>query len=858
MYDPVTADLIRATPDLTDLDRSALPDWFTEAFAKVAALRMRLRSGDTLPEELQSIRGISRELAHTNEALVALQPDRHDRRSAAFVAATAYQLVYQIDALSKDGTVSAELTYAGIAPVISAMLLFLVAESSADATEVANRVHLPAGLLERELIQSLVDLARGHLRSITQRTLLPATDVALPFGLGAASSALYHLVLRAVRRLAADLSGLPSAEEDIQGILRTVQDLASPLANPTLTTNTTFDSLELGPITLVPGPYHLASLLKSVADTLIASAVINVPAPPGVRSDTWQSFIAGLAEERPYLWPNHQFAISSDYLTCGISSVIGYPTGAGKSAVAQMKIAATIFNGKNAVFLAPTHALVDQTVRDLKRAIPQAKVRGERPDALIFLEPDLEPNDILVMTPEACLLLSHIEPQVFNQVGLLVFDECHLIHPTNETDRRSVDAMLCIINFVRLAPDADLVLLSAMMKNTKEIAAWLSELTGRLALDFDMSWKPTRQLRGCVVYEQSRINELIDSLESHKQSADTKGVPKAVQSQLTARPHGFFSIRQTWDSQQRADYVYLPFCDEMPQLGTNRSWRLTPNAGEVAKALAVSAAGAAVNTIVFSQSIPLAVSIANRVSDSLLPCHEQLMEDERRWTEIAVDELGGTDQLYVNIHDQTLTSRAAAHHGLLLPEERWLIESLYARKDGLTVLSATPTLGQGMNLPSEFVVIAEDSRFDQNSGHKELLEARELLNAAGRAGRAGKNATGVVVVIPGQVVGFDDTESRIGNRWSSLQQIFGQTDQCLEIDDPLSAILDRIHGQSHSPDDLDRYVVSRLCPVIEEADSDAVVQDMIRRTFGAFRRRRTADSAWVESRTESALTLLTG
>ena len=418
--------------------------------------------------------------------------------------------------------------------------------------------------------------------------------------------------------------------------------------------------------------------------------------------------------------------------------------------------------------------------------------------------------------------------------------------------------MLCIINFVRQAPEADLVLLSAMMKNTEEVAAWLTELTGRRALNFDMAWKPTRQLRGCVVYEQTRINELSATLDSERRRGRTKGVPNALKAQLTAQPHGFFSIRQTWDSQQRADYTYLPFCAESPPLATNKRWQLTPNAGEVAKALAVSATGAAINTLVFSQSIPFAASIAKRVAQALPPCAEPLTQEEQRWTAIAVDELGDADQLYVDVQDDTLTSRAAAHHGQLLPEERRLIESLYARPDGLAVLSATPTLGQGMNLPSELVIIAEDSRFDEDSGRREMLEARELLNAAGRAGRAGKNATGVVVAIPGQVVGFDDNAAKIGNRWSRLQEIFSQTDQCLEIDDPLTAVLDRIHSQSHPPDDLDRYVVSRLCGVIADADPEASIRNTVRRTFAAFRRRQAADSAWIESRTEAALSLLGG
>ena len=856
MYDPTTAALIRGTPELADLDRSMLPDRLTEAFAQVAALRVRLRAGDNPPEELRSTREFARQLAQTNEALVALNPNRQDRRSAAFVAATAYQLVHQIDALSVATNTPAYLEPTAIAPVISAMLLFLVAESSADATEVARRVRPPTPSLERELIRTLVYLARGQLRRITQRALPATEDVAQSFEADSASTALYHLVLRAVRRLAAELSGLPTDGDDVLIALRQVQQLAAPVDGLPPPQDSELDLFEFGPVALLSGPFHLASLLLSVADTLTDAAIINVPPPPNLPPDTWRSFVADVAKERPYLWPNHQHAISHGYLRHGVSSVIGFPTGAGKSAVSQMKIAATILSGKSAVFLAPTHALVDQTVRDLRRAFPSAAVQGERSDELLFLDADTQPHAIEVMTPEACLLLGHIDPHIFDQVGVLVFDECHLIHPKTESDRRSIDAMLCIINFVHLAPEADFVLLSAMMKNTQEVADWLTELTGRETLCLDMAWKPTRQLRGCVVYEQKRLKELATTLRIRKQQRRTRGVPQKVKSQLTAQPHGFFSIRQTWDSQQRSDYAYLPLCAESPPLGTSSGWKLTPNAGVVATALAVSAANAGINTLIFSQSIPFAASIAKRVADSLAPCAVPLTQNELRWTTIAIDELGDADQLYVSIQDQSLISRVAAHHGQLLPEERRLIESLYARAKGLTVLSATPTLGQGMNLPSELVIIAEDSRFDQDSGQREMLEARELLNAAGRAGRAGKNATGVVVTIPGQVVGFDDTAAKIGNRWSRLQEIFGQSDQCLEIDDPLTAILDRIHAQSHPPEDLDRYVVSRLCGADEQEAAETNIRRSVRRTFAAFRMRRAADSAWIESRTEAALALL--
>ena len=785
MYDQATADLIRSTPPLRDLDRQSLPDQFTEAFARLVALRARLRDGEKPSEDLGPTRDFVQRLAQTNEALVGLSPDREDRRSAAFVAATAYQLVHQIDHLSGRGGTPAGLTANGITADVSAMLLFLVAESSADATEISERIRQPdAASLERELLFTLLELARGRVSSINGRSLLSASEAVRAAEPEAAPDALYYLILRAVRLLASRLAGQARGAEDPSALLRRAQRLAAPAESfSTALDPGHHDSLDLGPVALFPGPFHLASLLLAVADTLTGAAIVNVAPPHGLDPSRWRSFLEEVAQERPYLWPNLQDAIAKFYLDPRISSAIAFPTGAGKSGVSHLKIGATLLARRRVIFLAPTHALVDQTLRDLKTAFPRRRVRSVRENEFSISADDTGPADIQVMTPEACLLIGHLRPSTFEGVGLLVFDECHLIHPRGKADRRSLDAMLSIIQFVRLAPEADLLLLSAMMNNAGEIAAWIQELTSRKAMGLSMAWKPTRQLRGCIVYRQQRVNELNGLLKARRQQKPTGGVPVAVQRQLTAEPYGFFSIRQTWASQQRDDYAYLPFSSDSPKLRANPNWRLTANAGVLATALAVPAARAGINTLVFSQSIPIAAKIAERTSDSLGPSKIRLTGQEERWLRIAVDELGGTDYLYLDASNDTITSSAATHHGLLLPEERRLVESLYARPGGLAVLSATGTLGQGMNLPSEFVIIAQDSRFDEETGAMELLEARELLNAAGRAGRAGKNATGIVIVIPSRVVGFDDTESTIGDQWMRLQKIFSQTDQCLAIDD---------------------------------------------------------------------------
>ena len=852
MYDPATAALIRSTPELDDLDTDALPDQLARAFAEIVSARVMLREGEKDIASLNDTTRFARRLAQANEALVAIDPDRENRAAAGFVAASAYQLLYQAQALIELERPASYVSPEGISPEISAMLLFLVAQASADAAEVAAAMFVPSGdRLQSELILHLIMLANGQVGRIRKRKRPPQDELVTGSGGERANAALYYRILRGIRALAFVLQGRRiKGLVDPIAVFSEVKHLAAPSAED-------FSEEYANRIVAVfPGPFHLASLLIAAGSALLDGAVVNLPPPTGVDADRWTNAMKTVAETRPYLWRNHRDAVEQGYLELGTSSAIGFPTGAGKSTTAQLKIHATLLSGRKAVFLAPTHALVDQTTRDLRAAFPRATVRGERTDEFGFSHEGEDLPDLMVMTPEACLLSSHMEPERFYDVGLLIFDECHLMHASTYGDRRAIDAMLCILGFTRVAPDADIVLLSAMMKNTHELSGWLEELTGRKSLPLNNAWKPTRQLRGCVVYDAKRYAELQKLLNAERANKPTGGVPVVVKRKLTARPKGFFSVKHTWASQVRRDYTLVPLLDTALEFSTSKYWKLTPNSGVVASSIAVAAARAGLRTLVFSQSIPNAFSISEKVRDALEDCDVELTDSERRLHEVAVDEMGGSDLLYLTLKEGKLVSQAATHHGQLLPEERQLVEALYKRGDALSVLAATPTLGQGMNLPADLVIVAEDSQFDAASGRKNLLDAEDILNAAGRAGRAGESATGIVLVVPGQVVPLDDADNKIGERWTGLREIFGQSDQCLVLDDPFTVLMDRIHNKASDIGDLERYVVARLAETEQSENGVFDVRLGLSRSFAAYRKRQDSEESWIESRTAAALSLL--
>ena len=83
------------------------------------------------------------------------------------------------------------------------------------------------------------------------------------------------------------------------------------------------------------------------------------------------------------------------------------------------------------------------------------------------------------------------------------------------------------------------------------------------------------------------------------------------------------------------------------------------------------------------------------------------------------------------------------HHAGMLPKYRRLVEQL-AQAGLLKVICGTDTLGVGINVPIRTVVFTGLSKYDGR--RQRILKAREFHQIAGRAGRAGFDTAGTVVV----------------------------------------------------------------------------------------------------------------
>ncbi len=244
----------------------------------------------------------------------------------------------------------------------------------------------------------------------------------------------------------------------------------------------------------------------------------RVPLQPagGVAAD-WprlrQLFIATLqrrAKAEIDLWPS-QTEAASRAVDQSDDLVISLPTSAGKTRIAELCILRCLAGGRRVVFVTPLRALSAQTETTLQKTFGPL---GKTISALYgsigvsgFDEDAIRDRNIVVATPEKLDFALRNDPSLLDDVGLIVFDEGHMIGPNEREVRYEVQ----IQRLLRRAdaPTRRIVCLSAILPDGDQLddfAAWLRrDHPGGLIKN---DWRPTRLRFGEVVWSSpnARLN----------------------------------------------------------------------------------------------------------------------------------------------------------------------------------------------------------------------------------------------------------------------------------------------------------------------------------------------------------------
>ncbi len=154
----------------------------------------------------------------------------------------------------------------------------------------------------------------------------------------------------------------------------------------------------------------------------------------------------------------------------GKNLVVCVPTAAGKSLIAYCAIVNRVVKkGKKALYIVPLRALASEKFEELKQlnrlGIKVALSYGDFDDDDRYLER----FDVVVATSEKADSLLRHRTKWLSDLSVIVADEVHLLNDK----RRGPTLEVILTRFKQLNPKAQMICLSATVKNSADIAGWL-------------------------------------------------------------------------------------------------------------------------------------------------------------------------------------------------------------------------------------------------------------------------------------------------------------------------------------------------------------------------------------------------
>jgi len=396
----------------------------------------------------------------------------------------------------------------------------------------------------------------------------------------------------------------------------------------------------------------------------------------------------GVPEEAPFRPDPFQQEAVERVLECDV--LVSAPTGAGKTWIATQAIDAFLRKGGHAWYACPLKALSNAKYEEFSEIFGAGWVgivtgdRKENSGAPIIVGT----TEILRNQLYDCMSQQRDLPY-----ELVVLDEAHYL---GDLER----GVVWEETLIYLPPSTRLLLLSATIQNTQEIAEWLMSIRGRpcsVVTSFD---RPV-PLHPLFLYPDGEIGLL----------TGRRGLAREVERFLRA---------QAGKRRARRRPAPLRYGAILESL---RRYNLLP-------------------AIFFLKSR----ADCDRAAAACPPVQRppEVEDAFHRDLDRALDRFP-----YLRSHrflSSLVEARVAPHHAGHLPYWKVLVEQMML-KGHLEAIFATSTVAGGVNFPARTVVLVQSDRF--TGSEFQDLSATELQQMIGRAGRRGKDRIGFVLVVPG-------------------------------------------------------------------------------------------------------------
>jgi len=385
------------------------------------------------------------------------------------------------------------------------------------------------------------------------------------------------------------------------------------------------------------------------------------------------------------LYPPQKDAVKAGVLD-GNSILVSVPTASGKTLIAMLAAISHLSKNKSKViYLTPLRALASEKFEEFKKL---EKINGSKIKVAISTgdsnstDNKLDDADVIILTNETMDAMMAFKNNWIYEIGLVVSDEIHLIGDSGRGP--TLEMILTRLKTGYVGKKPQIIALSATISNSSDLAEWLDcELV-------ESEWRPVPLSE--AVYSNHTI--------TNQDRAESEG--------------NLDEKRETRHSK--------------PAIGLG----LDTVEGE---------AQSLIFTMTRSSSVATATEAGKFVA-------KQLKKDElEKLIKISKTILPREDDdetKLVKKLAEAVKNGAAFHHAGLDQRCRTIIETEF-KNGNIKLLTATPTLAAGVNLPARRVIISSILRF--GSGGMAPISILEYKQMCGRAGRPQYDDEGESIIV---------------------------------------------------------------------------------------------------------------
>jgi len=374
----------------------------------------------------------------------------------------------------------------------------------------------------------------------------------------------------------------------------------------------------------------------------------------------------------------------------GQNLVVAAPTASGKTLIAELAMLRNFSSGGKAVYLSPLKALASEKYTEFKRKYSDLGLKV----ALSIGDHDtadewLGRYDVIITTNEKMDSLIRHQASWLKFVTLIVADEIHLMNDAGRGPTLEI-----VLTRLRQMTSAQMLALSATISNAEQIAEWLCAKLVR------SDWRPIPLYRGVIYPNGLDGDEKQFAVEFDGKTNSSAGKAKPRRYDIGGSDTEPAIIEDTVNRGKQM----LMF------LSTRR--------------YAESSAEKACKTVArfINKDEKQALASLSREIENVLPHPTKQCVRLARCVQYGV----------------------AFHHAGLVAKQRTAIEDAF--KAGLIkILTATPTLAFGVNLPAWRVLIRDAKRYSTYG--MEFIPALEIQQMMGRAGRPTYDSEGEAILL---------------------------------------------------------------------------------------------------------------